>query len=223
MINLLIRFIFVYFFMSFSMKLMGKRQVGQLQMSELVTAFFLSELATFSVTDPNIPLLYGLIPILVMICIEVIVSFLSVKIRCMKKLFDFVPSVLIFNGQVQKNELLKNRITLEELFSQLRLCGEFDITKIKCAVLEPNGQLSVLPYGAELPVTRGDMNILSKEEYSLAVVVDGTFNEGAGKAIGKDRKWVENALKKKKIKMSEVFLAVCNENEIIQIIRKETK
>ena len=99
MLNLLIRFIFVYFFMSFSMKLMGKRQVGQLQMSELVSAFFLSELATYSVTDPDIPLLNGVIPIMVMICLEVIVSFLSIKVPLVKKAFDFEPSVLIFNGE----------------------------------------------------------------------------------------------------------------------------
>ena len=192
-------------------------------MSELVTAFFLSELATYSVTDPDIPLLYGIIPILVMVSLEVIVSFLSIKVSLIKKAFDFEPSILIFNGEIQKQELVKNRVTVEELFSQLRLCGFFDVTKIKCAVLEPNGQVSVLPFSKEMPPSRGDLNLLSEDEIATAVIVEGKIKESAVRLVGKERNWLEALLKNKGVALDRVFLAVADENGIKMIMRKGKK
>jgi len=176
MLNLLIRFILIYFFMILSMKLMGKRQIGEMQMSELVTAFFLSELATYTVTDSRIPLLYGIIPILLMICIEVIVSFFAIKNPLMKQIFDFTPSILIRNGEILQQELLKNRLTLDELFSLLRLNGYYDLKKVNFAMLEPNGQLSVIPFAREEAVAKGEIGIQSKDNgFSVAVIYDYVF------------------------------------------------
>ncbi len=222
MINLLIRFLLVYFFMAFSMKLMGKRQVGQLQMSELITALFLSELATYSVTDPDIPLLFGILPILVLICIEVILSFLSVQFQTVKRAFDFSPSALIANGTILQKELQNNRITLEELLSQLRLSGIFDPQTVEYAFLEPNGQFSILEKSKYLPSTKEDLNIKCEgSDFCTAVIVDGSFREKSVKEINRDKKWVLDQLKRRKIDFKSVFLATADHNGMRSIILKD--
>lgn len=225
MINLLIRFMVIYFYMVFSMKLMGKRQVGEMQMSELVTAFFLSELATYTVTDGNIPLIFGLVPIAVLICIEVIVSFFAIKIPAMKRIFDFSPSLLIDRGKIVEKELLKNRVTLDELLSMLRLNGYYDVRKVNFAILEPNGQLSVIPYGADENVTCRDLGLKVQDEgFTVAVVDDGRVNPKALDLIGKTRKWLYGMMRKEKIKdPKEIFLLASDFRGEVFLIRKEKR
>jgi len=211
--------------MILSMKLMGKRQIGEMQMSELVTAFFLSELATYTVTDSRIPLLYGIIPILLMICIEVIVSFFAIKNPLMKQIFDFTPSILIRNGEILQQELLKNRLTLDELFSLLRLNGYYDLKKVNFAMLEPNGQLSVIPFAREEAVAKGEIGIQSKDNgFSVAVINDGVINSRALNAIGKSERWVRDILKKNKIQNEkDVFLLSSDFLGDVILISKDKK
>jgi len=144
MVTVFLRLIFIYLFTILAIRLMGKRQVGELQMSELVCAFFLSELASYPVTDASIPVTYGILPALALIALEVILSFLTTKIPFLKRLLDSGPSVLIRKGEIDQTELLNNRMTAEELLSQLRLKGTGDLNAVDYALLEPNGQLSVL-------------------------------------------------------------------------------
>lgn len=191
MINVMIRFLFVYFFMVFSMKLMGKRQVGQMQMSELVTAFFLSELATYTVTERGIPLIQGVFPILAMICLEVVVSFLTIKIPAFKKAFDFSPSALIREGKIQQKELVNSRVTLDELLSLLRLAGYYDLSSVRYAFLEPNGQLSVVPFPDRDQVCCADLGLKGDGGgFSVAVINDGRVNLKALELIGKTENWL---------------------------------
>ena len=222
MINLLIRVMILYFFMILSMKLMGKRQVGEMEMSELVTAFFLSELATFSVTDSSTPLLFGLIPILLLICVEVIISFLAVKNPIMKRFFDFSPSLLIDDGKVLEKELLNSRITIDELLSMLRLNDYYDIKKVRFAVLEPNGQLSVVPFPEEEAVVCRDFGFSgSNVGFSVAVIDDGILNKKALNVIGKTEKWVRTILRKENIKdIKDVFLLSANFDGSTKIVPK---
>ncbi len=196
-----------------------------MQMSELVTAFFLSELATYTVTDSGIPLLYGLFPVIMMICIEVIISFFAVKFPVIKKLFDFKPSFLIQNGNILEKQLLKNRLTLDELFSLLRLCGYYDISQVKYAILEPNGQLSVVPFSKAEPLVREDLNIQAEEKgYSVALIEDGKINRKALDAIQKDERWLKGIFRKEKIQSEkDIFLLASNFVGEIIIIFKEKK
>ncbi len=225
MLNLMIRFVFIYFFLIFSMKLMGKRQIGQLQMSELISAFFLSELATYTVTDDSIPLLFGIIPIVLLICLEVIVSYLTVKIPLLKKIFDFAPSFLISWGKVSQKELEKNRMTIDELFSQLRLCGYEDLSRVKFAILESNGQLSVVPFPEAQSVSISDLNLPFEElGFSLALINDGMINQKALTFLSKNNAWLQDELRKRKIASpEEVFLLVSNFSGITHVVLKEAK
>ncbi len=225
MLNILIRFIIVYAYMLITMKLMGKRQIGEMQMTELITAFFLSEMATFTVTDEEIPLLFGLAPIILLICIEVIISFFAVKIPIMKRIFDFSPSILIDDGKILEKSLLNNRLTLDELLSLLRLNGYYDLKKVRFAILEPNGQLSVVPFANEEMLSRKDFNQSAEEiGFTVAIIDDGKINEKALKAIKKNEKWLEKTLKKMKIlSPKEVFLLSSDFCGNTSLVLKENK
>lgn len=225
MINILIRFFIVYFVTVISLRAMGKRQIGEMQMSELVTAFFLSELATYCITDYSVPLLYGILPVLCLISLEVIISFIAVKSKLFKELFYSHPSILIENGEISQKELMKNRITTEELFSAMRLKDMPDIQKIKYAILEANGQISIIPYEKDSSVTKSEMNIDSKENgFSRVIVDDGKINNYAIKELGKDKKWINKIIKNKKVSsIKDIFILTCDECENITMAIKEKK
>lgn len=222
--EIIIRFVIVYFYVLFAMKLVGKRQIGEMQMSELVAAFFISELASCTVTNRKMPIYYGLVPILLIVIAEMVVSFMAVKFPAVKRLIDFSPSVLIRDGDVLEKELLKNRITLDELLSLLRLNGYYDLSKVRFAILEPNGQLSVVPYAKNDSVSPEDLNIQVAEiGLSLAIINDGVINEKALSAIGKNHKWVRRILNREGVSTEkEVFLLSADYAGNYKLARKGT-
>lgn len=221
MLNLLMRFLIVYTYMLITMKLMGKRQIGEMQMTELITAFFLSELATSAITE-EVPLIFGLVPIILLICIEVIISFFAVKNPIIKRIFDFSPSILIDEGSILEKALLNNRLTIDELLSLLRQCGYYRIDEVRFAILEPNGQLSVVPYAKNEVITREDLRLSAEEKgFSVAIVDDGKINEKALNAIGKNKEWLDQILKKEKITSTkEIFLLSSDFCENISLKKK---
>ncbi len=221
--RIIFRFIIIYFFMLFSMKMLGKRQIGEMQMSELVGAFFLSELATYSVTDTSKPFLYSIVPIAMMILIEIGISLLAVKSPLMKRFFDFSPSILVRDGEVLQKELLKNRLTLDELFSMLRIAGYYDLEKVRFAILEPNGQLSVIPYARFDSVCCDDLELSPVEKgFSVAVINDGKINYKGIGAIGKSEKWLKRILNQSKIASEkEVFLLISDFNGNYKLFKKD--
>ena len=223
MSEIIIRFIIVYFYVLLSMKLVGKRQIGEMQTSELVAAFFLSELATFTVTNRKIPIYFGLVPILLMILMELFVSYLALKIPFFKKIFDFSPSILIRDGFILEKELCKNRVTLDELLSLLRLSGYYDISKVRFAILEPNGQLSVVPFSKNDSLSPEDMNMQVPEVgYSLAIINDGIVNEKALSAIGQNHKWLKRILNKEKVaNEKDVFILLSDYLGNYKLIKKD--
>ncbi len=193
-----------------------------MQTSELVAAFFLSELASFTVTNKKVPIYYGLAPILVMLVTEVAVSFLALKIPFIKKALEFSPSVLMRDGTVLEKEMRKNRITLDELLSMLRLNGYYDISKVRFAILEPNGQLSVVPYAKNDSVSPEDMNLQVPEVgFSVAIINDGKINERALSAIGKNKKWLKRILNRENVASEEeVFLLSADYLGNAKVIKK---
>lgn len=221
--EIIIRFVIVYFYVLFAMKLVGKRQIGEMQMSELVAAFFISELASFTVTNLKMPIYYGLLPILLIVIAEMTVSFLAVKIPIIKRMLDFSPSVLIRDGVVLERELLKNRITLDELLSLLRLNGYYDVSKVRFAILEPNGQLSVVPFAKYDSLSPDDIKIPVPEPgFSLAIINDGVVNKKALSSIGLSSKWLRRVLNKERIvSEKEVFLLTADFDGNYKLVKKE--
>ena len=191
-------------------------------MSELVAAFFLSELATAMLTDASVPFLRGIFSIALLIFLEFSVSACAIKIPLVKKMVDFKPDVLIRDGCVLEKKLLKNRITLDELLSMLRQCGYYDITTVRFAIIEPNGQLSVIPYEKYDVVIRNDLNLTVNEAgYTVAVIDDGVINDKALAVIGKSRRWLMDILRQNKIsKAEDVFFLASNFNGEVRVFPK---
>lgn len=223
MFTILFRFIFVYFFLFMAMKILGKRQIGEMQMSELVAAFFLSELATFAATETRKPMYQGLVLIAVMILIEIVISVLALKFPFMKRFFDASPALLIRDGKILEKELRKNRMTLDELFSHLRLNGYYMLDSVRFAILEPNGQLSVIPYHRSEPPSFEELKIQTEEPgLTLVLIDDGVVDKKALTAIGKNEKWLKRELDKNKItKYKDVFIFTSDFAGNTNVLRKE--
>ena len=165
-----IRTVILYLLIIAGIRLMGKRQVGELEPSELVLDLIIADLAAVPMQDFGIPLLSGIVPILTLLCITMILSVLTMKSVRFRAVICGRPSIIVENGKIRQSEMRRNRFTVDELMEELRLKGITDLSKIKYAVLETNGQLSVLPYADDLPVTAGQMR-LKPEEKGLPVVI----------------------------------------------------
>lgn len=195
MFVVLIRTAVLYLLIVVGIRLLGKRQVGELEPSELTLALIIADLASVPMQDNGIPLLDGIIPIIVLLCMSTLLSVLSTKSIRFRALLCGVPSIVVENGRVQEQELRRNRLTVDELMEELRIQGYADFQTVKFAVLETNGQLSVLPYASEKPVTAGQMG-LTPEEVGLPVILisDGRLLEKNLKGRGYERVWLDKQL-----------------------------
>ena len=224
MATVFIRTVIIYFLFMTSVRLMGKRQVGELQLSELITTFMLSELAVNPIQDTSIPILYSLIPMFFLLAAEVATSFLMTKSSFLKKIFSGNPSVIIKKGNLDQKELSKLRMGINELMGELRLKNISDISDVDYAILEQNGKLSVFPKSKKQSVCAEDIKI-NKEESGIAhaVIIDGEIDESNLKTAGKSVAWIENYLKKHRINMKTVFLMTIDDKSSVNVIVKEEK
>ncbi|MBQ1847791.1 MAG: DUF421 domain-containing protein [Clostridia bacterium] len=207
------RTVIVYVLLLLVLRLMGKRQIGELQPSELVTTLLLSEIAAQPVIDDNIPISYGIVPVTVVIALEVIASFAVTKCPRLKKIFIGKPSVLINRGKLDIGEMSKVRITAEELLSELRLQGVGDIRDVYYAVMEENGKLSVIPKASASPSTKADVGAGAKENgMARAIVVEGKINDENLTALGKDRAWLYKQIKAQNTALEDIFLMTCGDS-----------
>lgn len=225
MYTLFFRTIITYILLVSAMRFMGKRQLGELELSELVITMLLSELASIPIADNTIPLTFSLIPIGILISVEVIISYLAIKNRKVKKLIGGSPSIIINKGRLCKNEMAKDRLSLDELMSQLRLKDISDISDVEYAILEENGQISVIPKIHAKTVTLSDLNINKNEKGIIhTVIADGQISDFNLKIIGHNRKWLFNQLKKRKTRLNDVFLFSVDDAGNINLIKNgETK
>ena len=185
--TLLLRTLITYFVLTVSMRIMGKRQLGELEVSELVTTLLLSEIAAVPITDFRIPMMRAIIPVALIISFEIIVPFVSGKKRIMKKFAEGKPSYLIYRGELRLSEIKKNRLSIDELMSEMRTQGYFDISDIQYAVLEPNGRLSILPKNEN-----SDAQNVGGMVHSL--IIDGEVIEFNLRLMGLDRSWLDKKI-----------------------------
>ena len=221
MLTILMRLIIIYTILIGTMRVMGKRQIGELQVSELVTTILLSELAAQPIADPQIPLIFAIIPIGALISIEVVISFAVTKIPFLKPIFDGKPSILISKGKLNTAEILRVRISLEELLSQLRIAGVADIGEVNYAILEQNGQLSVITKKHASPPSADDLKVkVSESGIAHALIVDSEVSDFNLKQIGRSRGWLEKRLSHYKIKLSDVMLFTVDDSGKENLIRR---
>lgn len=206
MLTVLLRTAVIYFAAVFSLRFMGKRQVGEMQLSELTTAVLLSELLAAPAANPDIPLLYGIIPLCALVSLEVLISFGVNKISFFQKIFDNRPSFIIKDGTLCQKELSKLRFGVNELVSELRLKDVYDIQSVDCAILEPGGKLSVFPASDTLP--------------KFAVLCDGKFCPEAMEAIGTNKEKIKAFLSKKGLEAKGIFLMCMDKNGQSYIVKR---
>ena len=165
------RTVILYFLIMTGLRLMGKRQIGELEPGELVLTMMISDLATVPMQDFGIPLLAGVIPILTLLALSMLLSQLSLSSLRFRRLACGAPSVLIREGVLQQEAMRKNRYTLDELLEELRSQGMTGVEEVKYAVLENSGQLSVLPWAGSRPPSARQLGLETEEDVTLPVVL----------------------------------------------------
>ncbi|TAH74719.1 MAG: DUF421 domain-containing protein [Anaerolineaceae bacterium] len=226
MFIVLIRAIILYFIVVFIMRIMGKRQIGQLQPFELVIALMVSELAAMPMQNTGIPLSHGIIPIITLLVLQVLISTLQLKSETARIVFCGKPSILIEKGKININELKNNRLNINDLLEELRLKEYYNLEDIEYAILETGGQISIIPKSELEPATRKDLNIKSSQDMlPVTLILDGKVNNKNLKIINKDRSWLNNQLNKKKIlSTDQVFLALLDsKGKLVYQLKKEGK
>lgn len=218
-----IRTFIIFVTISISMRLMGKRQLGELEPSELVVAVLVSDITSHPLENNGSPLLYGLIPIFTLLCCEILISGIAIKSIRFRKFMYGTPNTLIEKGVIDQEEMKKNRFTVDELMEELRKNGVMDISTVKHAILETDGSLSILPYSSEAPVTPKQMNLnVHDEEYPVIIISDGHILKNNLKVIGRDEKWLNKQLSSRGIKdAAQVYIMASDKDDNIYLAAKE--
>ena len=219
----LIRTIILYIFIIIGIRLMGKRQVGELEPSELVLSLIIADLASVPMQDYGIPLLTGILPILALLAMTMILSVLTMKSVRFRALMCGRPSIVIRDGLVDQREMARNRLTIDELLEELRAKGYTDPATVTYAILETNGQLSVLPYANQKPPTAQQLQVSAEESgLPLVVISDGRLLEHNLRALGRDRKWLDQRLEERGCSgLEAVFLLLVDQTGSIYLARKD--
>lgn len=223
MLVILVRTALLYLLVVAAMRMMGKRQVGELQPSELVTAIMISDVASIPMQNTGVPLISGVVPILTLLAAELTVSYLSLKNRGVRRLFSGKPSVLIARGRIDEKEMKKQRFSVEDLMEELRVSGYSDISQVEFAMLETNGQISVVPKPSARPLTAEDVGLENRnEQVPRTVIVDGEVDEEEIKNSGKSKTWLKKQLAANGIKdVKKVFIATVDSNGSLFVQTKE--
>lgn len=210
MLVVFVRALVLYIIVVISMRIMGKRQIGQLQPFELAIAIMISELAAVPMQNTGIPLINGIIPILTLLIAQLLMSLLSLKSIKARALICGKPAILIEKGKIRESELKKELYTLNDLLEQLRIKNFANIEDVEYAILETNGQLSVIPKSQKRPLNPKDMNIKTDYEgISVDLILDGRVLENNLRSAGKDRKWLDQELRKHQYSSPEEILFAC--------------
>ena len=224
MITALLRTVILYFLIMTGLRLMGKRQIGELEPSELVLTMMISDLATVPMQDFGIPLLAGVIPILTLLSLSMLLSQLSLLSLRFRELMCGTPSILIRNGKLQQDAMRKNRYTLDELLEQLRGQGYVSVDEVRWAVLENSGQLSILPWARQRPPTAEELGLTPEEdELPFILINDGRIVRRNLAHSGRNEAWLQKELRRTGHSAGEIFLLTVDGSGKVLCIPKEAK
>ncbi len=203
----LIRSVMLYILVIFAVRLMGKRQLGELQPSELVITILVSNIATLPVEDVNIPVAVGVTPILALVCFEVIVSWLNLRFTKLRRLVSGSPKIVIRGGRIERDILRELRFSADDLLMALRSKDIFDLSEVQFAIVETTGSVSVMKKQTSETPTRSDMKIAAEEsDPPVLIISDGVLAENAMKSMKLSRSAVEMLLSANGMKVTDVFL-----------------
>ena len=218
-----VRTVILYFAILISMRIMGKRQLGEMEISEFIVAALIADLAATPLQDIGIPLLNGLVPIIIMFCFEIIIAGLNMRSVKLRKLTYGRPEIIIRNGRIIREAMQKNRFTLDELMQELRAQGLTDTAQVEYAVLETNGQLSIILKSGDQPATASQMGVAGDDvSYAHIIINEGRILDNNLKLLGRDRRWLANELKRQNLRSAdEVYILTLSENGSVFCQAKE--
>ena len=219
MSTILIRTVIVYVFLMIAIKMMGKRQIGEIQVSEFVITLVISELVAYPVMEPDIPLIYIVIPIITLTAAEVITSYVGTKNKVMKSILGPSPHILIEKGEIKQDNMKNVRFTINELISEIRLKGYSDITEIDYAILESNGKLSVIPKPEYKNPTVQQLSLpYVNSGIAHPVVINGELNSRSIAEAGKTSEWVLKTLSSQGFNsLNDIFLMLVDNTDKVFI------
>lgn len=222
MLIALFRAVIMYALVIFSLRLMGKRQLGELQPSELVITILVSNIATLPIENLTLPIITGIIPIITLVCLDVLMSVASMKFRGLRRVLSGSPKVIISNGEIDQKLLHELRYTTDDLMESLRSYNIFDISEIQFAVVETTGKISVYQKFENQPVTAEMLSLKGKSSNPPELIVDdGKIVPTALKRLGLDEKWLRMRLKSENTNLSDVFIMTASDEKSVKIIKKQ--
>lgn len=224
MLIIIIRTVLLYATVVVSLRVMGKRQIGELQPSELVVAIMISDLASVPMQDIDLPLVWGILPVLTLIVTEVLLSFWSLKSKKAREILTGKPSIVIYDGKIIESELSRLRFNLNDLLSELRLNNCHDISEVAAAIIETSGKLSVIKHPGAAGATVDDLSGTKPQQEGLPciIVTDGSLDEAELKRAKRSEAWLKSELSKKGINnIKDVLLVSLNAEGEIYIQKKE--
>ena len=222
MILSFMRTVILYLVLIIVIRLMGKRQIGQLEPSEFVVAMLVADLASIPMQNSGITLFSGIVPILTVLGLELVLSDLSLRSIRIRRLLCGKPVILIENGNILQGNLRKTRVTLDELTGHLREKDVLDLSAVQYAILETNGNLSVFPYPKERPATAKEAGIQAQAQHlPITIISDGKLLPENLKKANKDPKWVQKVLKERHAALEETWLLTVDAGDKILFYKKE--
>lgn len=218
------RTLFLYLVLIFAVRLMGKRQIGEMEPAEFVVTMLVANLAAIPMQDGAIPLHSGLVPILTVLGMELVLSGLILRSVRLRQLLCGKPVILIDNGKILQENLKSARINLDELTGQLRAKDVLDIRTVQFAILETSGDLSVFPYPKEKPASAKDAGVQATGQHlPVTVVEDGYLSRENLERAKKDEKWLEKVLSQHNCGIQDTFLLTVDESGQVVWLGKEIK
>lgn len=218
------RTLFLYLVLIFAVRLMGKRQIGEMEPAEFVVTMLVANLAAIPMQDGAIPLYSGLVPILTVLGMELVLSGVILRSVRLRQLLCGKPVILIDNGKILQENLKSARINLDELTGQLRAKDVLDIRTVQFAILETSGDLSVFPYPKEKPASAKDAGVQATGQHlPVTVVEDGYLSRENLERAKKDEKWLEKVLSQHNCGVKETFLLTVDESGQVVWLGKEIK
>ena len=224
MVTVLFRTIIIYLLLIIVMRLMGKRQIGELEVSDLITTFLISEIASLPITDTELPLSHALVPIVALLTLEVSIAMLLAKFPKFKKLATARPSILIRDGEICQKAMTDARLSFDELFSELRGQSIDDVSQIKYAILEQNGKITVIQKARFRQPSAEQLHLEPKETGLFHIIIEqGNLNKHGMEQLSISKDEVTLLLSKKGLALKDIYLMMINDANETKIIPKEKK
>ena len=222
MATILLRTVIVYVILMAAMRLMGKRQIGELEVADLVTTLLISEIASLPITDNTLPISHAVIPIAALVSFEVLTAAITVRFPKFKKIITARPATLISNGRINRKAMFESRISNDELMTELRQNGYIDIKDVSYAILEKSGKITVIPSPEAATPTCKQLNVKTTDSGIYHIIVDnGCANSYGMTLVGLSKKQLERKFQLQGKNVSDVYLMLVNDVVEERIIYKE--